>query len=83
MLLMDLLTNVLVICVSSIHSCVAQRTFAIYYSRLNVNPDLDADWEPGEQVMQYAIVSMSLAADDPVNKKCRRTSEAPVYWDTR
>ncbi|KAF8341783.1 hypothetical protein F5887DRAFT_975970 [Amanita rubescens] len=59
-LLMDLLTNVLVICVSSIHSCVAQRTFAIYYPRLNVNPNLDANWESGEQVMQYAIQSANV-----------------------
>lgn len=70
-LLMDLLTSVLVICADSIHSCVAQRTFAIYYSRLVLNPNYDANWEPGEQAMQYAIVSMCLAADEPVDKKCR------------
>ena len=78
-LLMDLLTNVLVICVSCIHSCVAQRTFAIYYSRLNVNPNLDANWESGEQVMQYAIVSMCLAANDRVNKKYQQSASVLGY----
>ncbi|KAF8345431.1 hypothetical protein F5887DRAFT_1158926 [Amanita rubescens] len=58
-LLMDLLTDVLVVYAPSIHSCVAQRTFAIYYSRLVLNPNLDANWEPGEQVMQYAIALVS------------------------
>lgn len=64
---MDLLSSLLVAFAHSIRSCVAQRTFVIYFSRLVVNSNLDANWEAGEQVMQDAIVSMCLIADDPLN----------------
>ena len=67
---MDLLTNILVACAHSIHSCVAQRTFIIYYSRLVVNSNLGANWEAGEQVIQDAIVSLCLIADVPLLKIC-------------
>lgn len=63
---MDLMTSLLVACAHSIQSCVAQRTFVIYYARLVVNSNLGSNWEAGEQVIQDAIVSMYLIADDPL-----------------
>ncbi|KAK2465079.1 hypothetical protein APHAL10511_002887 [Amanita phalloides] len=57
--LMDLLMTVLVACAQCIQSCLARRSFATYYPRLVVDPNLDTHWEVGEQAVQLAIHAAS------------------------